>query len=461
MSKWRQDVAMSSMFAGGGWVPLLLGMTPLGGALMTLGLCVPRELWGDVGRSCVLAVVTYFGTRYAMPVIAAKMPLQKRGCDLLKRPPREKITDNDKDVPEALGIVSGVAFIIALVLTQATHHADPRYAHEYAAAMLCIVFAVLLGFVDDFLALEWKYKYFLPPLMTLPLLSAYDGGTRIVPPRFCRAQLLDDDDDSMSRLGQVLHTVLSFVFGGSVDEVSGAVDLGLLYRVYMVALGVFCTNAINIYAGVNGLEAGQIYVIACAILTMSAIELGRRPPSAAFTTSGPLDDVDDAYSATKNHLFSVTLMLPFAATSLALLRSNWFPARVFVGDTFTNYAGMTLAVVAILGHFPIMLMLLMLPQLVNFLLSVPQLFGLRPCPRHRLPTYDETTGLVQASRVNDRRDIVGVKDGRKINLTLINATLALFGPMTEPLLTTLLLVLQLLCCAAGLALRFALAGHIY
>jgi UDP-N-acetylglucosamine--dolichyl-phosphate N-acetylglucosaminephosphotransferase len=35
-------------------------------------------------------------------------------------------------------------------------------------------------------------------------------------------------------------------------------ELGVLYLVYMGALSVFCTNAINIYAGINGLEAGQV-----------------------------------------------------------------------------------------------------------------------------------------------------------------------------------------------------------
>lgn len=32
----------------------------------------------------------------------------------------------------------------------------------------------------------------------------------------------------------------------------------------MVLLVVFCTNSINILAGINGLEAGQTFMIACA-----------------------------------------------------------------------------------------------------------------------------------------------------------------------------------------------------
>jgi UDP-N-acetylglucosamine--dolichyl-phosphate N-acetylglucosaminephosphotransferase len=37
----------------------------------------------------------------------------------------------------------------------------------------------------------------------------------------------------------------------------GAVDLGYFYYLCVSVMGVFCTNAINILSGVNGLEAGQ------------------------------------------------------------------------------------------------------------------------------------------------------------------------------------------------------------
>ena len=112
---------------------------------------------------------------------------------------------------------------------------------------------------------------------------------------------------------------------------------------------------------------------------------------------------------------------------------------------------------AILGHFPVMLLLLMAPQLVNFLVSIPQLFKLRPCPRHRLPTYDERTGLLRCSYVNDRKVIV---DRDSMNLTLINLVLRV-RPMTEPALAATLLVMQALCCALALFLRFGWAGGIY
>lgn len=68
-------------------------------------------------------------------------------------------------------------------------------------------------------------------------------------------------------------------------------------------LAVFCTNAINILAGVNGLEAGQSLVIALSIAIFNVIEL-----------SG---------SQWKAHQFSLYFMLPYIGTTAALLKFNW------------------------------------------------------------------------------------------------------------------------------------------
>lgn len=80
--------------------------------------------------------------------------------------------------------------------------------------------------------------------------------------------------------------------------------------------------------------------------------------------------------------------LTIGGDSLELLSfcfSCRYPSRVFVGDTYCYFAGMTFAVVGILGHFSKTMMLFFIPQVANFLYSTPQLFGLVPCPRHRLP----------------------------------------------------------------------------
>lgn len=54
---------------------------------------------------------------------------------------------------------------------------------------------------------------------------------------------------------------------------------GILYYVYMGMLAVFCTNAINILAGINGIEAGQSLVIAASIIVFNIIELNGKVDS--------------------------------------------------------------------------------------------------------------------------------------------------------------------------------------
>ena len=53
----------------------------------------------------------------------------------------------------------------------------------------------------------------------------------------------------------------------------------------MIALVIFCANSINILAGINGLEAGQTFVISCAVLLHNFIQL-----------SGPSADIPEGMS---------------------------------------------------------------------------------------------------------------------------------------------------------------------
>ena len=81
----------------------------------------------------------------------------------------------------------------------------------------------------------------------------------------------------------------------------------------MVMLVTFCTNAINILAGVNGLEAGQTFIIACAVTFHNLWILAGHGA--------------DSPSVRDGHLFSLYLMLPLATTTLALLVFNWYPSQ--------------------------------------------------------------------------------------------------------------------------------------
>jgi len=301
---------------------------------------------------------------------------------------------------------------------------------------------LFLGFTDDVLDWPWRYKLVLPTVASLPLLCCYKGSTSIVVPIQLRSLLMQNG--VLTTFGKLLCYLIV------VDEnADGAiVNLGLWYLLYMGMLAVFCTNAINIYAGINGLEAGQSYVIGCAVLLHNLIEIQ-----------------SDSLSK-ENHLFSAMIMLSFIGVTLALLKHNWYPASVFVGDTFCYFAGMTFAVVGILGHFSKTLLLFFIPQVLNFLYSTPQLFKLVPCPRHRLPRFNPKTGLMEPStfecKPNQYKWLKKRRDDTEVaNMTVINLALQIFGPMSERSLCVILLGGQIVSCAIGLFIRYKVSQRFF
>ena len=88
-------------------------------------------------------------------------------------------------------------------------------------------------------------------------------------------------------------------------------------------------------------------------------------------------------------LFLITTVdnIPFPSPPPPYFLYARYPSRVFVGDTYCYFAGMTFAVVGILAHFSKTMLLFFMPQVFNFLFSVPQLFHFVPCPRHRMPQW--------------------------------------------------------------------------
>lgn len=318
---------------------------------------------------------------------------------------------------------------------------------EYLSSILCLQSTILLGIADDLFDLRWRHKFFLPIIGSIPLLVIYYvdfGVTYVLIPGFIQRWM---------------------------QLTASTIDLGGLYYVYMAAMGIFCPNSINILAGVNGLEVGQSIVLGILELLNDTLylTLGSKQARAA-------------------HRFSAVLIIPFLGVSLALWKWNRWPAKVFVGDTYCYFAGMVFAVVGILGHFSKTILLLFIPQILNFLYSCPQLFKIVPCPRHRLPHFNEEDGLMYPSVANLKDEppkswfipilrllncfkLIQLefddKDKSKIiscsNMTLINLTLVWFGPMREDRLCNRILQIQFLIGLLALFARHAggamLFGH--
>ncbi|WEW59541.1 tunicamycin resistance protein [Emydomyces testavorans] len=385
----------------------------------------------------------------------------------LKGKDMSKVKQNE--IPETMGAVCAVVYILAIIvfipfpfykdIVAATsgggnrdvvlpvHHVETgrflhRFPHNklasYLSGLLSLQSIVILGIGDDLLDIRWRHKVLIPAFAAIPMLIVYfvDFG--------------------------VTHVVVPVPLQGYLGP---TIDLGWVYYVYMAAVAIFCPNSINMLAGINGIEVSQSIVIAILLIANDALYLAPITPY--------------PHPATDSHLFSIYLLLPFIAVSLALWWHNWYPAKVFVGDTYCYFAGMVFAVVGILGHFSKTLLLLFVPQIFNFLYSTPQLFHLIPCPRHRLPRFNVRTGLLEPSvtawprpptklitialELLHQLHLVRVKKDEEgeivesTNLTLLNLWLIWFGPLREDSLALYIVGLQLLCGFLGLLVRHKLA----
>lgn len=266
----------------------------------------------------------------------------------------------------------------------------------YDAALAFVGCMVLLGLVDDVVPLGLLAKVVTTLVAVVPLCMMLDADKKLVA------------------------AVMKPFLGKKAGDALWA------YYVGAALLATFFANAINIHAGINGLEVGESLIIACFVLARCAFGIAKYKASA-----------DSRKVLLKELLFSVRLTLPFVAVSVPLLSHNWFPASLFVGNVYTALAGAVFAAVAALCHCHRFMLAMFVPQAINFLLSVPQLLGIKHCPRFRGPRYNYKTRLLEYTD----------------NYTLLNAILRVFGPMTELKLCVYCLVFQFVCCLVGFLLH--------
>ncbi|CAD5224084.1 unnamed protein product [Bursaphelenchus okinawaensis] len=406
--------------------------------------------WGlgqTLTASIVLSVLT-FRSSYHYVGFFIPMFIQKGHYG------QDKCKEKSGPVAEPLGVVAAAVYLIFIFVfigipfyewkQEVNTFMPPIRLLFLLAGLVSICTSILLGFADDMLDLRWRHKLIFPFLSSVPLVLVY---------------FISEEKTAM-----LLPKFFYNFFGQTYLE------LGVLFYVYIIMLVIFCTNAINIIAGINGVEAGQSIVIAASVALFNLVQMVR------------LEDDESVWS----HLLSFSLLAPFIATSLGLYMHNKYPAKAFVGDTFCYFSGMTLAVVAVIGHFSKTLLLFLIPQVFNFLYSCPQLFHLVPCPRHRLPKFDEKTQQLNMSRAEFKASDIKVlghlviklfttlcildykefeKDGEKwlsvSNMTILNLLLKFHGPMREYELNNLFLRYQVASSALAFVCRFVIAGFLY
>ncbi|KZT42663.1 UDP-N-acetylglucosamine-dolichyl [Sistotremastrum suecicum HHB10207 ss-3] len=462
---------------------LLLSLLPISLWLIVRALITPALPLPALVSSLGVSILAGIVVTYVIPPLGPNfVRAGLKGRDLLK-------PKNEEFVPESIGLVCAAVYIMTIILfipflfsdaftaKVASHHLEGLAGGEfpiqklavYLAAVLSLLIATLLGFLDDIFDIRWRHKLPIPLIGSIPILMVYfaeQGNTDVVMPIPLRRFF-----------GQIIH-------------------LGPLYYLYMALLSTFTTNSINILAGINGCEVSQAFIIALSVTLNDVLYLPWSfhipvPFLGADFVIGGVYGAGLAHGSkelVERHLLSLYLLLPLIGVCAGFMFHNWYPARAFPGDTLCYLTGMAFAVVGIVGHFSKTLLLFFMPQIFNFILSCPQLFGLVPCPRHRVPNVDNLTLLLHPSEANkdqpfpenlSRLSVLVLKILSYLrltkltvnpttgsitsctNLTILNVLLLVFGPTREESLTRRLIAVQICGSILAFGIRYGLAGLVY
>lgn len=234
------------------------------------------------------------------------------------------------------GLIAVLGFIIGVLIFVA-YRTFVLNTQDHLASILALLTSILfltgVGLIDDLLGwrrggLNRRSRLLLAALAAIPLIVINAGKSTIALPFF------------------------------------GMIDLGIVYPLILVPLGIIAVSTtFNFLAGFNGLEAGQ------GILILSAMGL--------------------VAHLTDNGWISV-ICFTMVAALLGFMVYNWYPARVFPGDSLTYAIGGLIAIVAILGNFEKIAVFFFIPVILEVILKsrgglVKQSFG--------MPAHDGSLSL--------------------------------------------------------------------
>ncbi|MDE5415831.1 glycosyltransferase family 4 protein [Alkalihalobacterium chitinilyticum] len=126
---------------------------------------------------------------------------------------------------------------------------------------------------------------------------------------------------------------------------SGQFEFGIFTYLITVLWIVGITNSINLIDGLDGLAGGVVTIALSTILMMAII---------------------DSFS---QHLMIITLSVVLIGSTLGFLLFNFYPAKIFMGDTGSLFLGYSIAVISILGLFKSVTMFSLIVPVI--ILAVP------------------------------------------------------------------------------------------
>lgn len=236
-----------------------------------------------------------------------------------------------------------LCFLTSLIITPfvkkfalrigATDQPNQRKVHEKVMPRLGGL-AIFISFIIGFFILSPSNKAAIPILI---------GSIIII-----IIGVLDDKYQLSARvklIGQLLAASVVVFNGITVEYVNllfgGKLEFGLFSIPLTIIWIVGITNAINLIDGLDGLAAG-VSSIALVSLTGMAI--------------------------LKGDIFVVSICLILLGSTLGFLVHNFYPAKIFMGDTGALFLGFMIAVLSLLGFKNVTLFSLIVPVII---LGVP------------------------------------------------------------------------------------------
>jgi len=241
-------------------------------------------------------------------------------------------------VAESGGVILVLAYLIGLFFFIPFSNAFAIDANEnlnleIVGTAATVMLTAFIGFADDLYELRWRVKVLTPLLGGVPL--------------------------AVMRLGR---ETISTPFG--VLDFAAFGSLGLVLFAVIILFAVTASaNGINMFAGLNGQEAGSALIMSLALLFL------------AFRLEKAVGYI---------------ILIPFIGALVAFLYFNWYPSRVFPGDVGTLGMGAVIACVAILASLERAAVIMFIPYFINAVLFFIGKLKRAPPPRDGQMNQDGT-----------------------------------------------------------------------
>ena len=239
---------------------------------------------------------------------------------------------NSPAIAESGGVILILAYLLGLFFF--IPFINETLNEEIIGTAATVLLASFIGFIDDIYETRWRIKVLTPLLGGVPL--------------------------AVMRLGR---TTMQTPFGVLDFAALGLLGLILFYAAILPFAVTASANAVNMFAGLNGQEAGSSAIMALALLFLS-VRLEK-----------PIGYI---------------ILTPFIGALLAFLFFNKYPSKVFPGDVGTFGMGTVIACVAILADLERAALIMFIPYIINAVLFFIGKLKRIPPPREAQMNPDGT-----------------------------------------------------------------------